>query len=121
MSFLRKYLLTITFSLLILIACFISLGSLPAPPMSNFDKLVHFAMFFLLGGCVYFENTRYFRHSINIPRIIWGTLIFPVLYGGLVELIQNYISPYRVGDWGDFFWDTIGASLAFVIAIIIKK
>ncbi|MDL2322592.1 VanZ family protein [Bacteroidales bacterium OttesenSCG-928-A17] len=120
-AILRKYWISIFFSVLILIACFISLESMPRAPMTNFDKLVHFGMFFFLGGCIYFENTNYFRRSISIRRIFWGSLLFPAFYGGLVELIQNYISPHRTGDWGDFLWDSIGAVLAFFIVLLINK
>ena len=120
-SKLKKYRFSILFSLFILIACFINLGSLPSSPMTNFDKVVHFFLFFFLGGFVYFENTDYFKKNVSYQRIVWGSFFFPVLYGGLIELMQNYISPYRVGDWGDFLWNSIGAFIAFAIALRINR
>lgn len=93
---------------------------LPIAPMNNFDKGIHFFMFFLLSGCIYFENTNYFKKRITYQRIMWGSLFFPVFYGGMVEIIQNYVSPYRVGDWGDFLWDSVGAFIAFAIALKIN-
>lgn len=118
---LRKYGISILFCILILFACFMNVSSLPPAPMTNFDKVVHFFMFLFLGGCIYFENTDYFKRAISTRRIFWSSFLFPALYGGLVELIQNYISPYRTGDWGDFLWDSIGAFFAFVIVLMINR
>jgi VanZ like family. len=120
-SWIKKYWISLLFSLLILIACFINPKPLPPSPMSNFDKVVHFFMFLVLGGSIYFENTNHFKVAVRFRRIAWGTLFFPVLYGGLVELIQNYVSPYRTGDWGDFLWDSIGAFIAFAVALSINR
>ena len=120
-SKLKKYRFSILFCFFILIACFINLKPLPPSPISNFDKVVHFFLFFLLSGFVYFENTDYFKKTVSYQRIAWGSFFFPVLYGGLIELMQNYISPYRVGDWGDFLWNSIGAFIAFAIALRINR
>ena len=121
MTKLKKFCFSILFCLLILVACLMNLSPLPSDPMTNFDKLVHCAMFFCLSGLVYFENTNRLKQSVKLRRIFWGTLVFPILFGGIIELIQNYLSVYRTGDWLDFLWNSIGATLAFGLALYINS
>lgn len=118
---LKKYGISIFLSILISIACFVNLSSAPAPPMSNFDKLAHFVMFFLLGLCVYFENTNRFKFSISYQRILLGSFLFPVCFSGLIEIVQEYLVPYRSGDWMDFLWDMIGAFFALAVCLRINR
>jgi VanZ like family. len=117
----RRYGISILYCFLILIACTLNLSSMPSAPVSNFDKFVHFFMFFLLGTCVYFENSNYFKTPVSFLRIINGTLLFPIVYGGLIELIQDHISPFRTGDWADFVWNSFGAVFGVLIALLINR
>ena len=120
LSFLKKYFLTIIFSSLFLCLCLISMQDLPEAPMTNFDKLVHFLMFLSLSGCVFFENTKYLKRKISRRRIVWGSFIFPTVFSGLIEIMQEYLTPFRCGDWMDFLWDTMGTLLGLVICLIIN-
>ena len=120
LSFLKKYFLTIIFSSIFLYLCLMNVQDLPEAPMTNFDKLVHFLMFLSLSGCVFFENTRYLRRKISRRRIVWGSFIFPTVFSGLIEIVQEYFTLYRTGDWMDFLWDTIGALLGLAICLIIN-
>ena len=121
MTFFKKHWISLIYCLTILIACTISLKEMPAAPVSNFDKIVHCLMFFFLGGCIYFENSNYFKTPISYQRIVLGTFLFPIVYGGFIELVQNYLSPYRTGDWNDFLWNSVGAFFAFALALRINK
>ena len=116
----RKFWISSTLCIAILVLCFINTGSLPEAPMTNFDKLVHALMFMGLSGAVFFDNTRYLRQSIGWQRLFWGSLLFPVLTGGLIEIVQIYL-PYRSGEWWDFIFDGIGAAAGFVICLLINS
>lgn len=121
-AFLQHYWITILLCLLILAACSISLPEIPMEPeFDNIDKLVHLCMFLGLGLCTYFENTRYFKIPVSYQRIVWGSFLFPILFGGLIELIQEYLSLNRSGDWMDFVWDMAGAFLALAICLRANK
>ena len=45
---------------------------------------------------------------------MWG-LCYPILYGGLMELLQEYYFPPRTGDWEDWIADIVGVLIAFFI------
>lgn len=115
--YLKKY----PFSLLVIGAVlYLSLFKPPAidvPLFSGIDKLVHFCMYGGLAGMLWVEflwNHR--KDTIPVKRGIIGATICPVLFGGVVELIQEYFTSYRGGDWWDFLANTSGALTAAIIA-----
>ena len=95
--------------------------SLPAPPVRNFDKVVHVFMFLCLSGVIFFDNTKYLRFPISKIRIFWSTFIFPIALGGLIEILQADLTTYRSGDWFDFLYDIVGALTGWGIASLINS
>jgi len=120
-AILKKYLISISLSAVILYLCFMSVESLPESPMTNFDKIVHFLMFLGLSGVVFFENTGYLRKPTSLQRIVFGSFLFPTLFSGIIELMQEYLSPNRTGDWMDFLFDAIGTFIGLVICLKINQ
>jgi VanZ family protein len=90
-------------------------------PVDNFDKIVHFLMFFALSGVVFFENTGYFRRRISLVRIFFGSFLYPTLFSGLIELMQEFFSSARTGDWIDFLFDGMGAFFGILICFFINR
>jgi len=88
--------------------------------MRNFDKIVHVLLYLGLSGVVFFDSTNYLRFPISKIRIFLGSFLFPIALGGLIEILQNYFSKTRSGDWFDFFSDEIGAIIGWVIAMLIN-
>lgn len=84
------------------------------------DKIVHCGMYFGMAGILWFEFLRNHRNN-NAP--IWhawvGAFLCPVLFSGAVEILQEYCTEYRGGDWLDFAANTTGATLASLIAYYI--
>ncbi len=120
-SFLKKYKITIFLGLVIVILCFMNTQSLPSVKMTDFDKLAHFLMFGALGGTLFFERSGYFKNKISNAKLFLLTFLFPTLFSGLIELIQEYFTSNRTGDWFDFLFDGIGAFTAFIICLLINK
>jgi VanZ family protein len=117
---LKKYWLTILLLVVIFILCFINPSDFPKAPVYNFDKIVHALMFMGLSGVIFFDNTRYLRSRISEIRIFSGTFLFPVAIGGLIEILQRYLTKTRTGDWMDFLYDVIGVIIGMEIAFIIN-
>jgi VanZ family protein len=121
MFYFKKYALSIVLSTTILVLCMISPTDLPDAPTTNFDKWVHFLMFLGLSGIVFFENTAYLKRPISLQRLLFGSFLFPILFSGAIELIQEYASLYRVGDWYDFLFDVIGSFCGLLICWVINR
>jgi VanZ family protein len=121
MKNLKKYWISILLNIIILILCFIDTTPLPEAPMTNFDKLVHLIMFMGLSGTIFFDNTRYLRLKISTRRIFWGSFFLPTIFSGAIELMQEYFTTTRTGDWMDFLFDGIGAFLGIGICFLINR
>lgn len=119
--FIKKYWITILLSSAIIVLCFMSTERMPEVSMNNFDKLVHFLMFLALSGTIFFENTNYLRKRISYQRIVWGSFFLPIVFSGLIEIMQEYLSPYRTGDWMDFLYDAIGVFVGLAICLKINS
>ena len=57
----------------------------------------------------YCEKDKKYRIALQ-----WITFLIAVFYGGLTEVIQEFI-PYREGNWLDFLADVIGCVLGICI------
>ena len=118
---LKKYWLSALVITIILVLCFMNPKSLPASPMQNFDKVVHTLMFLGLAAVIFFDNTSYLRFSISKLRIFLGTFLFPVAFGGLIEIMQRYLTKTRSGEWFDFLADAVGVFFAMGVALLINR
>jgi VanZ family protein len=86
-----------------------------------FDKIVHFLMYLGFSGA----TALYYVYdkkglSINMPLMFIGAIIVPILYGGLIEIIQDRYFPPRSGDWFDFLADILGTLTAIPIILYFR-
>ena len=104
------------------------------------DKLVHSLMYLGLTGMLFIENFKKKNGYTwkNVLLFLSGKIkkagvhpvsgrsitilsLFSLLYGGLIEIIQEYFSLYRTGDGWDFFADIIGVLIATCILFIFQR
>ncbi|MDR1161964.1 MAG: hypothetical protein LBK45_06455 [Tannerellaceae bacterium] len=98
------------------------------PPIINmhlfdgFDKVAHFCMYAGLSGILWLEFLRNHRKGgLRVRRVIVGAVVCPVLFGGLIELGQAYLTAYRGGDRFDFLANLTGVFVASLIAWYILR
>ena len=91
-TFLRYTFLPLLISLVIFIGtCLIQPAHVPEmPPGVPWDKLVHFGMFFLLSAVTLIDYYRLHKGSPHPFRWVFWGFIVPVIYGGVIELLQLY-------------------------------
>ena len=88
----------------------------------NIDKVVHVCMYFGMSGMLWFEFLRAHRRDHTPLWHAWvGAFLCPVLFSGVVELLQAYCTTYRGGDWLDFAANATGAVLASAVALVVRK
>lgn len=81
----------------------------------GFDKLIHLVVFMLLSlfFCIGLRKQQQFSQaSRNAMKI---ALIACILYGGLLEWMQDTLFVDRYADWVDLVANTIGAIFGVVI------
>lgn len=121
-SFFKKFIQYHGFSILcglgILILCTIQIppeDNLPLFP--NFDKVVHFFMYFILSLLVILETikTKALKGK-SILRTFVAAILVSFLFGGAIEIIQGSMTDYRSADILDLFCD-MGGSVAACLLI----
>ena len=99
------------------LTCIIDVDSIPVPEkVFQYDKLVHFAMFFALSAAVFVDYYLKHKGKPNGYRWLLFGLVIPVIYGGLIEVAQeNFFA--RSGDLYDFIADAMGSMSATIVAL----
>lgn len=106
----------ISFVLIILIG-YLSLFTPPKLEPDNIklsDKWAHILMYLTLELTVWFEYIRS-QHTSNHRRALLVVWILPCIYGGMLELVQEFCTTNRNGDWLDVMVNTIGCCIGFII------
>lgn len=108
--------------LVIFVLCFLpgdTVNKVQFFDIPNFDKLVHFGMYFIFSFVLFLDikkNTQLQKNQI-IPII----LIITIIIGGSIEIIQNYLIPQRSGDWFDFPADLSGSFVFNLFLLSLRK
>lgn len=116
-----RWICTVVVSVVIII-----LSTIPVPDVPEldnvpfFDKWVHFVMYGGLAMAVWFDRTVICKRRMN--HSIWTFLfVYPMVLGGLMELVQAYLTTCRSGDWIDFYADAFGALIGLLLCLLINK
>lgn len=75
------------------------------------DKWVHICMYGGLCTVIWIEYLR--RHRVlSLLRLSVGSILCPILLGGILEIVQATCTTTRTGDWLDFAANSTGVLLA---------
>lgn len=113
---------TLRFWKTILVLCVITYLSLTRDPhvsipsFTGADKLAHLLMYMLLSFVVLWD-IQSLRISIFWKAII--ALVFSSIFGGFIEIIQEFFFYPRTGDWIDWVADCIGAIIGLLLCKVI--
>lgn len=86
-----------------------------------FDKIVHFLMYFGLAGVASFNYIIDKRGNIIILKLIAFAILVPIVYGGLIEILQAEYFTGRSGDWYDFLADALGALASIPFSLSFRR
>ncbi|MCC8174523.1 MAG: VanZ family protein [Odoribacter sp.] len=112
--------INIIWAITIFVLCVIPSDKIPNPNINipYLDKWVHFGMFFIMAliTCKALEYLTPFR----LGKIYLITMLIVMIYGGAIELIQEYYFT-RSGEWLDFAADAIGGLVGCLCYPLMKK
>lgn len=117
-----KYPFSLLLVLLVLYLSFFTPPKTGLDEVTNIDKLVHVCMYGGLCSVVWIEYWRSHAASqIERVRLWMGTVVLPLLFSGGIELLQEYCTTDRSGDWEDMFANSIGVILAAGLGITLWR
>lgn len=121
-KFCRYHLFSVLCGILIIVLCTIKL-----PPQDNdisipyFDKFVHFMMYLALSLSFITERFLSAKSTPIKPGATYLLILaISFIVGGLIELVQAYLTSYRSGDIIDLLCDVGGSLTAILIASIFR-
>lgn len=75
------------------------------------DKWGHMLAYLVFALCLAGDS---YRARVSTRVIYMVSIVLPVVYGGLIEVIQPYFPP-RAGEWTDWLADCIGVAIGIAI------
>ncbi|UPT69369.1 MAG: VanZ family protein [Flavobacterium sp. JAD_PAG50586_2] len=99
--------------------CLVSFGKLPSLGVSDADKYVHVTLHFvfvLLWG--FYSKIK--ESKIVIPRIL-KLVVVSILYGLLIEFLQDTFTATRQADIMDVLANFTGATLALIVFVLMRR
>lgn len=86
-------------------------------PALGLDKVVHILMYASFAFlCIWGYREQFVSNGKDYRiKAMALTAVISIMYGGLTEIMQEYIVPMRTGDWYDFLADAIGTLLGISV------
>ena len=81
------------------------------------DKWTHVVMY---GGtcCVIWMEYMHRHSALDGEELFFWAWLTPILMSGVIELLQEYCTTYRGGEWLDFAANSTGVTLAAIIGLL---
>lgn len=99
------------------------LFEVPETPLNDVplvDKWVHMVMYGGTFSVLWIEYIRQHRQPDYKKLLLWA-LIAPIVMSGIIELLQEYCTETRQGEWTDLLANSIGVVLAAVIGLVLLR
>lgn len=88
------------------------------PKFQYSDKLIHLLMYASLAFIFFYE----YRKDKQIKsgfRSFYLVLLLPVIFGGVIEILQQTCFPPRTAEWLDWISDIVGSLIGILVAKMI--
>lgn len=119
--FARKYTLSL---LCIALVWYLSIWFMPPefPELNNvafIDKWTHFVMYGGTCSVIWWEYWRA-HHEPQWPRLFALAWLAPIVMSGCLELIQEYCTENRAGEWLDLAANATGCTIGALIGVSMR-
>ena len=120
--YIKKYPVSLLIILTVIYLSFFKPPTTDLNNIPNIEKIVHICMYLGMSGMLWLEFLRAHQKGDSPLWHAWvGACVCPVLFSGMVELLQEYCTTYRGGDWLDFAANTTGALIASLIGYFVLR
>ena len=82
------------------------------------DKWTHFLMYGTTCTAIWWEYVRQHR-KIDPARLFTWAWLMPIIMSGVLELLQEYATTTRRGEWLDFMANSTGVTIGAAIGILL--
>ena len=118
MRLIRAYWTSIIVCIGILYVSLVRDPGIHLPTFVGADKWVHLLMYALLGAVATYDSIRF---QLSGWRLWLVATLLPILFGGIIELVQEQWFAPRSGEWMDWLADGIGVIIGAISIMIINR
>jgi VanZ family protein len=118
MRLIRAYWTSIIVCIGILYVSLVRNPGIHLPTFVGADKWVHLLMYTLLGAVATYDSIRI---QLSGWRLWLVATLLPILFGGIIELVQEQWFAPRSGEWIDWLADCIGVIIGTIAILIINR
>ena len=117
---LQKYPLSLVVLAVILYLSFFKPPTFSFNVIKHLDKIIHFVMY---GGfCTVLWFEYFLTHSkVDFKKVALWIIVAPLVFSGVIEFAQSYITNYRGGELADFIFNSIGVVFATLFSVFVTK
>ena len=119
LKFFRIYGLSCVVTLLIFyLSITTSTDGYEGPRFEGMDKVVHFVLYFLLASAICRDFFRQSTPFASRKMVVWA-IVLPILYGGIIEILQENFFPPRTAEWSDWLADITGVLAGYFFSRLV--
>ena len=118
MRLIRGYWKTVVIGIGILYVSLVRDPGISLPTFVGADKWVHGLMYAILGGIACWDSIGMKMSGWRLGLI---AIMLPIVYGGVIEVIQEQWFAPRSGEWMDWGADCIGVIMGATAIMISKR
>jgi VanZ family protein len=85
------------------------------------DKLIHTFMYVALAFFLWYDTYSACNPTSGGRLLLSIILLFPTIYGGFIEIIQDLFFPPRTAEWLDWAADIVGSVIGFMLALFLLR
>ena len=100
--------------------CLVESSEIPTINIANLDKWIH-TFFHFVFTLVWFLFLRKQLQYNNVIKPLFYSLLFSLIFGILIEFMQQLFTTTRSGDFFDFIANAIGAILALFTVVFCNR
>lgn len=119
-NFFRKYPLTLLLTAIVIYLSLFNPADVGLEDVKIQDKWAHTVMYLGYELVLWFEFWKN-RERAPFFRTVLPQALAVIAFSGLMELIQEYCTVVRSGDWLDFAANSIGVTLGTVLGLTAVK
>jgi VanZ family protein len=110
----------IVWTFIVLVLCLIRLDGAPQIEIANFDKYVHIIFHFIFTMLWFLFFKLHFKEENKYKPFV-VSFVLSVLFGALIEVLQQWCTQNRTGDLYDVLANMSGAAIAIGLFYILDS
>lgn len=103
--------------ILITVLSLVSFRKIPKIAIENSDKYVHFAFYFVLTILLFINLFQKWK----ITKSIFFSIIVAIIYGIIIEVLQESLTQTRKAEINDVFFNVLGTLIGAFLIILCRK